>query len=409
LVDAEVVTWTHDGAGELLDFVRESIIFTEDEPLNDEMSVVHRPMFLMNEARQYYYYQGIVFEPGKVDPVYCRRDVTAFDYSTVPSMELVRTLPDDRIIVSGGQVHSSDKALGFMVTNRSSDTLHVRMIVQPNEPGDTIVLGFDELPRDGDGDTEVPPNTRLTRQLRMNPYTHGGRIRFELYANDYGPSSVVKVLQATGEFEVAAPPSGIMMDGLPLRARWVLPAWDFVSALKPTPGQPLPDDAQVPVADAAHLGIKVYSNGTLVVRRDGQEVASALVQANVNGIAQVVAHGGTPVYLGQNGYAVVELPPGAAGTETVRVTLVPENPNASALNREVPLTTTVMSVGRLPVSHTFVKDVSLVDGHLVKRTVDVEVSSRGVGLSWGRAYSSGDSDEGALGLGWTHTCLLYTS
>ncbi|WP_148282437.1 RHS repeat-associated core domain-containing protein [Corallococcus coralloides] len=59
-------------------------------------------------------------------------------------------------------------------------------------------------------------------------------------------------------------------------------------------------------------------------------------------------------------------------------------------------------MGKLPVGHTFVKGVSVVDGHLVKQAVDVEAPSRGLALSWQRAYASGDSVEGSLGLGWTH-------
>jgi RHS repeat-associated protein len=55
----------------------------------------------------------------------------------------------------------------------------------------------------------------------------------------------------------------------------------------------------------------------------------------------------------------------------------------------------------LPVGHTFVKGVDLLDGHLVQQSTDLKVPGRHLGLELTRTYSSaGWSDEGPLGGGW---------
>ena len=59
----------------------------------------------------------------------------------------------------------------------------------------------------------------------------------------------------------------------------------------------------------------------------------------------------------------------------------------------------------LPVGHTFVKGVDLLDGHLVASSTDVRVAGR-IPLELTRTYgSSGLRDGGAMGAGWTHNYL----
>ena len=61
--------------------------------------------------------------------------------------------------------------------------------------------------------------------------------------------------------------------------------------------------------------------------------------------------------------------------------------------------------GVLPVGHTFVKGVDLLNGHLVASSTDVRVAGR-IPLELTRTYSSGGlSDSGAMGAGWTHNYL----
>jgi RHS repeat-associated protein len=56
----------------------------------------------------------------------------------------------------------------------------------------------------------------------------------------------------------------------------------------------------------------------------------------------------------------------------------------------------------LPVGHTFVKGVDLLDGHLVQQSTDLKVPGRHLGLEVTRTYSSaGWSSEGPLGAGWS--------
>ncbi|WP_226994138.1 RHS repeat-associated core domain-containing protein [Myxococcus hansupus] len=379
------------------------------EPLDDEMSVVHRvkalvaPSATVSQPYQNYLVECRVFVVGRPTPVSCRRGIYNPSRSVVPSLRLARRLPDGRIVSSEGEADASDLSLGFTVNNGSSDKLYVRMIVQSNEAGDAIVTGFGHLPLDSDGDAEIQATASVTHLFSLNPSTRGGSVRFELYAKDHLPTSVTKVLQAVREFDVSVPEPELVLSGLPLAARWVLPAWDFVSGQNPVPGQPLPEDAQVPVAYPAQLGVTVYSDGVLRISRGGTEISSARVYANAaNGVTQVTPLSGMPIVMKWNSYAVVELAPGAAGVETIGVSFQPTNANGQMIEREVPLKTSVMSEGRLPVGHTFIKGVSLVDGHLVKQAVDLEYPSRGLGLTWSRTYASGESEDGVLGLGWTH-------
>jgi RHS repeat-associated protein len=56
----------------------------------------------------------------------------------------------------------------------------------------------------------------------------------------------------------------------------------------------------------------------------------------------------------------------------------------------------------LPVGHTFVKGVDLLDGHLVQQSTDLKVPGRHLGLELTRTYSSaGWSSDGPLGGGWS--------
>jgi YD repeat-containing protein len=61
----------------------------------------------------------------------------------------------------------------------------------------------------------------------------------------------------------------------------------------------------------------------------------------------------------------------------------------------------------LPVGHTFVKGVDLLDGHVVQQSTDLKVPGRHLGLEITRTYSSsGSSSAGPLGGGWA---LNYAS
>jgi RHS repeat-associated protein len=72
----------------------------------------------------------------------------------------------------------------------------------------------------------------------------------------------------------------------------------------------------------------------------------------------------------------------------------------------------------LPVGHTFVKGVDLLDGHVVRPTTDLALPGRHLGVAVTRTYSSaGKGEGGALGSGWSwnleslvarSSCGLYT-
>ncbi|MBL0698599.1 RHS repeat protein [Comamonas sp. JC664] len=376
------------------------------EAQDDEKSFAYRAKFLLRNAWQRAHFRGQVYERrpnGQVAYVCCSGYGYGLYYSSVPTLDTVRVRSDGFAVVGDEQALVTDRSLGYLVANDSRDKLYVRIRAQPNYVGDPIVVVPSSMPRDSDGDVVLQEKYVSLSIFPLSTITQGGHVLFELYAKDYGPTSNTKVLQAVKEVSVNNPEPEILLTGLPLAARWVLPAWDFVSARNPGSGQPPPEDAQVPVAYPARLGVTVFSNGTLEVLRGGAVIASASVQANAtNGITQITPIGGAPIVSWWNSYALVELSPGAAGVETIGISFVPADANARTVTREMPLKTSVMSEGRLPVGHTFIKGVSLVDGHLVKQAVDLEYPSRGLGLTWSRTYSSGESEDGVLGLGWTH-------
>ncbi|NVJ07912.1 RHS repeat protein [Myxococcus sp. AM001] len=380
------------------------------EILDDEESVAVRVKFLLENAYQEVKFRGYLYERrpnGQLAFVCCSISFSSYYYSAVPALDPYRVRSDGAAVWASGQALASDQSLGYRVLNDSWDNLYVRTSVQPTVGGDPILVVPPETIRDSDGDIVVQweDDGETWSAFPLIAGTQGGLVRFELYAKDYGPNSAIKVLQAVKEVEVTAPEPELELRGLPLVARWVLPAWDFVSARNPVPGQPPPEDALVPVAYSAQLVALVNSDGILRVMRGGEEISSAAVQVNPSGgnaVTQVTPISGLPIVVEWNGYAVVDLSPGAVGVETIGISFFPANANALAVTREVQLKTSVMSEGRLPVGHTFIKGVSLVDGHLVKQAVDLESPSRGLGLTWSRTYASGESENGVLGLGWTH-------
>jgi RHS repeat-associated protein len=61
----------------------------------------------------------------------------------------------------------------------------------------------------------------------------------------------------------------------------------------------------------------------------------------------------------------------------------------------------IVNRSSLPVGHTFVKGVDLLDGHLVQQATDFKVPGRHLGLEVTRTYSSaGRRPDGAMGAGW---------
>jgi len=124
------------------------------------------------------------------------------------------------------------------------------------------------------------------------------------------------------------------------------------------------------------------------------------------------------VTLRVDGVSVVENLPMAPGKRAILLppTLLGLNPNASApfeltvVDQSDPTLQTVargtvdssiVNRSTLPVGHTFVKGVDLLDGHLVQQATDFKVPGRHLGLEVTRTYSSaGRRPEGAMGAGW---------
>jgi hypothetical protein len=78
-----------------------------------------------------------------------------------------------------------------------------------------------------------------------------------------------------------------------------------------------------------------------------------------------------------------------------------EDPSQAAVDEGV-IALDLVNRSVLPVGHTFVKGVDLLDGHLVQQSTDLKVPGRHLGLEVTRTYSSeGFSSAGPLGGGWS--------
>jgi RHS repeat-associated protein len=124
------------------------------------------------------------------------------------------------------------------------------------------------------------------------------------------------------------------------------------------------------------------------------------------------------VTLKVDGVSVVENLQMAPGQRAILLppTLLGLNPNASApfeltvVDQSDPtlqavatgtVESSIVNRSSLPVGHTFVKGVDLLDGHLVQQATDFKVPGRHLGLEVTRTYSSaGRRPEGAMGAGW---------
>lgn len=88
--------------------------------------------------------------------------------------------------------------------------------------------------------------------------------------------------------------------------------------------------------------------------------------------------------------AVVTLPGGASQTLTV----------TGAIRHDVVINAS------LPVGHTFVKGVDLLDGHITLTRDDLSIAGLGSGLQFVRAYgSAGANGSGPMGAGWSHNYM----
>jgi YD repeat-containing protein len=107
------------------------------------------------------------------------------------------------------------------------------------------------------------------------------------------------------------------------------------------------------------------------------------------------------------GVHVVTVPFGAIGTgiDTRRSFSLEARPQDVEDPQPVTLNGTIANklINRsvLPVGHTFVKGVDLMDGHLVRQSTDVKIQGRHLGLEVTRTYSSASqSEDDVMGAGW---------
>jgi hypothetical protein len=274
----------------------------------------------------------------------------------------------------------------------------------PATAGQEIVAlpGADEAPRHPLDPTllRILQHSTTTFILPLHRPTDGGEVRIELFVPDgeIGPLAVRGL--GYGERRIRIVPSGTAIasgDDL-LRATLILPVRNFESTATPPAGRVAPDGStEPPILLPAPLEFRVKGRGTLTVTSGGTVLAGATVEADEDGnVLALEPTAGTPL-------------PELLGNRALRILAPPADPTVRDVTlqfneqeRVLPFETVVKDVGALPVGHTFVKDVSVVDGHLQKSFSDVSIPGRGGGLSFARSYTSRGFEASPLGSGWTH-------
>ncbi|HVN52442.1 MAG TPA: PKD domain-containing protein, partial [Acidimicrobiales bacterium] len=180
----------------------------------------------------------------------------------------------------------------------------------------------------------------------------------------------------------------------------ILPVRNFESTAKGTAaGDPPPSPTEQPIALADTCEICVSRSGLVTVTVGGMQVAGAKVTVQSDDTLKVEPAQGLTLLTVSGTALTTPIGPAGAGAKAV-VELTPADGSA-AVQQEVAIETLVKDSGPAAVGHTFVKDVSLTDGHLFKQFEDIRVpSTRGPPLVLLRSYNNRGFEDGPLGEGW---------
>jgi hypothetical protein len=131
-------------------------------------------------------------------------------------------------------------------------------------------------------------------------------------------------------------------------------------------------DAAPPVHAPSPIIFAVRGSGRLSVTLADRVLTVADVATDDAGVVTAVAPimgSVAPALLSDRRSLSVDVPPAAERTERIRIELAVGGLRAT---REVSVPTSLVDAGALPLAHTFVADVSLVDGHLHKGVEDFD-------------------------------------
>ncbi|QSQ15624.1 RHS repeat-associated core domain-containing protein [Myxococcus landrumensis] len=383
--------------------------------IDDDQRVVFWPRYLVRNGQQYIYVNASVVErtergdwPAPVNP-----SGVVYWFGSKESKVQVRTGAEGTDPVaspcSGASV--DDGFARLSVSNPAGYPLYVRFIEKTDVDGETllgegVMAGRPTHPNDASL-FELLPSTNQTINLPLRPGTHGGEIRVEVHSIRFSQSNDATEVVGQGVVRVAAAGSRLLANGSELGAKVILPVRNFESAATPSgtdvvsttaTERPILVPAQLEFCAGDEGDVTVASGTTLLGR-------GRLVRGAQGGLEIQPVDGNVPPPALVSGLGVlrIQVPPGDPAGQEVRVDFVPKATPATTQTQRLTLKTSVEDAGAMPVGHTFVKDVSVVDGHLVKQFEDLRVPGRGPPLAFSRSYSSQGFESGPLGRGWTHS------
>ncbi len=389
--------------------------------MDDVTTAVFLPTYQVDGGQQRLTYGAKVVKDDGTWTAVTGTWTTAFA-SRRPTTTVQRVLPGGNVTEDSlGLSSADDPAVAVTIANPASYPIFCRITETPTVEGEKILAQPLEPGMAGPGPGGyMPGDARFPGWIQLMGHAswrvvlsyapnHGGNLKVELATLPTGAlaSSLSTISYATKEIRVLPPGTSLVTDEV-LRAKVILPVRNPESTESAAAKLP-PDPTEQPILTPATLEFRVTGSGTVTVTtRRGlsppQTLAAAVVSADADGIMTSLA----PVGL-------LPMPQLMSDRNTLRMIVQPGDPAGQDVTltfhtggdvpdvvKIVPLRTDVYDMGAAPVGHTFVKNVSVVDGHLFLQGEDLRVAGRGAGLAMSRSYTSRGFERGPLGMGWTH-------
>ncbi|WP_224365459.1 RHS repeat-associated core domain-containing protein [Hyalangium versicolor] len=378
-------------------------------------NVVFWPRYLVKNGRQLMQFTAEIEESNPEDEEQrkpcCTQEFSALVESREPGLAVNQLRADQSPAeLNGcGAISSADGWLQFHINNPAGYPLYARIIPEPIVSGETLLEAppADFLRDPVDGTSLVMVEQHLSRiPLKVRTGTHGGQVRLELFAPDFQVSDRLrtKVGEITTYLDFNTP--GLSVSKEPLRAKLILAVRNFESAATPENPEdvvaptatvkPIPVPARLRFCPSESGRVQVYSGQALLAAADVTEgQGPGLVLSPIQEEVPVPAQP-------EPGLLLVSVPPGDPAGQEVRVDFARASTPTEHQEQKLELRTRITDTSVLPVGHTFVKDVSTVDGHLVRQVVDLEVPGRRPALQFSRSYTNRGNEPGVLGRGWSH-------
>ncbi len=370
-------------------------------------NVVFWPRYLVNGRQTATFTAEIHSSSASVPPVTTRSIVHDVTGSEVTIKALSGTLATGTTPAKCDTVVGSD-GLAFDIANQSSWPLAFRLTTIPDVTGEALLgnLGttFPRYP----GTNLVQVNGDARIHLPLIEGTSGGRVKIEVLAPEFTEGPLPTKVVAEKTVRVQPVPFIGLANSAKVVAEIILPVRNPQSTVNPPSGSLWPPTAteQPILIEGSHV-FCVPAAGDVRVSVAGATVAEGRVSMTPAGPVVTAISPTVPVPTVLTGGALLALvPPGVPGLGSIETRFIPALQTSSPQVAITPFLTKLKDNGVLPVGHVFVKGVSVVDGHLVKQSLDLSVPGRGPSLAFTRSYSNRSGSEGVLGPGWSHSLSM---